>query len=256
MQSNLCYSRSVHLGKGFSKKENHPVGVVFLFVTAHRLCCLHSRASQGRGSVRGEPLTGSPTRVQSPARRRPLLRSKSGAPKKKDTHVSVFLFWSGRRGSTRSRHPANGRAIRRNPAFTSGFNALRAGRGSEFNLPATFQKEKPPRWGGFLFGAGDEARTRYLDLGKVALYQMSYARKRKTHYTANWIPCQPCLSFSRKISARPFRGGKNRLNASRSPPRRHWRRWDRSSSPSRCRRWRSAPAARSAAPGTPARQRH
>ena len=26
------------------------------------------------------------------------------------------------------------------------------------------------------FGAGDEARTRYLDLGKVALYQMSYAR--------------------------------------------------------------------------------
>ena len=29
----------------------------------------------------------------------------------------------------------------------------------------------------FLSGAGDEARTRYLDLGKVALYQMSYARR-------------------------------------------------------------------------------
>ena len=28
-----------------------------------------------------------------------------------------------------------------------------------------------------VFGAGDEARTRYLDLGKVAFYQMSYARK-------------------------------------------------------------------------------
>ncbi len=28
-----------------------------------------------------------------------------------------------------------------------------------------------------LFGAGDEARTRYLHLGKVALYQMSYARE-------------------------------------------------------------------------------
>ena len=26
-------------------------------------------------------------------------------------------------------------------------------------------------------GAGDEARTRYLHLGKVALYQMSYARR-------------------------------------------------------------------------------
>ena len=29
----------------------------------------------------------------------------------------------------------------------------------------------------FLFGAGNEARTRYLHLGKVALYQMSYARR-------------------------------------------------------------------------------
>ena len=28
-----------------------------------------------------------------------------------------------------------------------------------------------------MYGAGDEARTRYLHLGKVALYQMSYARK-------------------------------------------------------------------------------
>ena len=35
-----------------------------------------------------------------------------------------------------------------------------------------------------VFGAGDEARTRYLDLGKVALYQMSYARKRKIDYIA------------------------------------------------------------------------
>ena len=26
------------------------------------------------------------------------------------------------------------------------------------------------------YGAGDEARTRYLHLGKVALYRMSYAR--------------------------------------------------------------------------------
>ena len=37
------------------------------------------------------------------------------------------------------------------------------------------KKEPPSGW--FFFGAGDEARTRYLDLGKVALYQMSYARK-------------------------------------------------------------------------------
>jgi hypothetical protein len=28
------------------------------------------------------------------------------------------------------------------------------------------------------FGAGDESRTRDLNLGKVALYQLSYSRKR------------------------------------------------------------------------------
>ena len=31
----------------------------------------------------------------------------------------------------------------------------------------------------FCFGAGDEARTRYLHLGKVALYQMSYTCERQ-----------------------------------------------------------------------------
>ena len=36
----------------------------------------------------------------------------------------------------------------------------------------------------FLSGAGDEARTRYLDLGKVALYQMSYARRRHRYCSA------------------------------------------------------------------------
>ena len=31
-------------------------------------------------------------------------------------------------------------------------------------------------------GASDEARTRYLHLGKVALYQMSYTRNNKRNY--------------------------------------------------------------------------
>ena len=93
------------------KEKRHPFGCLFSFVTAHMFCCLHSRPPQGRGSVRGEPLTGSPTRVQSPARRRPLLRSKSAAPKKKDTHMGVFLFWSGRRGSNSLPRPWQGRAL-------------------------------------------------------------------------------------------------------------------------------------------------
>ena len=37
--------------------------------------------------------------------------------------------------------------------------------------------EKPIAYAiGFFYGAGDEARTRYLHLGKVALYRMSYTR--------------------------------------------------------------------------------
>ena len=41
---------------------------------------------------------------------------------------------------------------------------------------ASLNKKRPAAAGRFLFGAGDEARTRYLHLGKVALYQMSYTR--------------------------------------------------------------------------------
>ncbi len=33
------------------------------------------------------------------------------------------------------------------------------------------------------YGAGDEARTRYLHLGKVALYRMSYTRRNKRYYS-------------------------------------------------------------------------
>ena len=64
-----------------------------------------------KGECEGETFAGFPTRVQSSARRRPLLRSKSAAPKKKDTHVGVFLFWSGRRGSNSLPRPWQGRAL-------------------------------------------------------------------------------------------------------------------------------------------------
>ena len=47
------------------------------------------------------------------------------------------------------------------------------------------------------FGAGDEARTRYLHLGKVALYRMSYTRI-----------CGPTI-------AGPGASGRNRTNDTR-----------------------------------------
>ena len=51
------------------------------------------------------------------------------------------------------------------------------------------------------FGAGDEARTRYLHLGKVALYRMSYARKlgasgrNRTNDTRIFSPLLYLLSY-------------------------------------------------------------
>ena len=78
------------------------------FVVVHRFCCPNSRISQGRGSVRGEPLTGSPARVQSPARRRPILHSKIAAPKKK-RHTNVCLFFF---GASSGIYPARGYKLR------------------------------------------------------------------------------------------------------------------------------------------------
>ena len=44
------------------------------------------------------------------------------------------------------------------------------------SLSAFPAKKKRPAKRLVFFGAGDEARTRYLHLGKVALYRMSYTR--------------------------------------------------------------------------------
>ena len=45
----------------------------------------------------------------------------------------------------------------------------------------------------FSFGAEDEARTRYLHLGKVALYQMSYTRNDRNYYTHRTRSCQALI---------------------------------------------------------------
>ncbi len=44
----------------------------------------------------------------------------------------------------------------------------------DLNFTQLFEKSKQDR----AFGAGDESRTRDLNLGKVALYQLSYSRMR------------------------------------------------------------------------------
>ena len=90
----------------------------------------------------------------------------------------VFLFGAGDEARTRFPASREWHNHSQEPCLTSEFDALRAGRGSEFKPARGIPKTKPHPFGwGFVFGAGDEARTRYLDLGKVALYQMSYARR-------------------------------------------------------------------------------
>ena len=69
----------------------------------------------------------------------------------------------------RCRSPAR---TRRPKTAPGGFLSLRDA--SFSNLALT--KKSVPCWGTDFFGAGNEIRTRYLHLGKVALCQMSYAR--------------------------------------------------------------------------------
>ena len=192
--------------------------MVFLFVVTHRFCCLHSRPPQGRGSVRGEPLTGSPTRVQSPARRRPLLRSKSAAPKKKDTHVGVFLFCDRPQvllfalPHTARKGECEGETFAGFPTRVQSSARRRSLLRSKSAAP---KKKRHTFVCLFFFGAGDEARTRYLDLGKVALYQMSYARKRKVDCSRKHVACQPCIfAFCKK---RFRRGTGYRMRISTTP---------------------------------------
>lgn len=83
----LCISR-VHR----QKEKDFKFFLEVLFVIAHRFCCPCALPYIARkGMYARETLVGFPLHVKSPARRRPLLRSKSAAPKRK-TPVGVSFF--------------------------------------------------------------------------------------------------------------------------------------------------------------------
>ena len=144
--------------------------MVFLSVTAHRFCCLHSRPPQGRGSVRAAP-----------------RRARFGAQPTRSGGT-----WRG--DGTFDGFP-HSRSITRPQATDFAQQNRRS------------KKIRPPFGWSYFFGAGDEARTRYLDLGKVALYQMSYARKRKIDYTSHRSVCQPRFPNFRKNLMPALAGG-------------------------------------------------
>ena len=93
--------------------------------------------------------------------------------RKSTTTFVVMLYGAGDEARSRHYRAATRTAGDKRP--TGAFS--RFARALFDPLPASFPKNKGmtcvmP----LFFGAGDEARTRYLHLGKVALYQMSYAR--------------------------------------------------------------------------------
>ena len=57
-----------------------------------------------------------------------------------------------------------------------------------------------------LCGADDEARTRYLNLGKVALYQMSYIRKIDGNGASGWSRTTDTGIFSPLLYRLSYKG--------------------------------------------------
>ncbi len=93
-------------------------------------------------------------------------------------------FWSGKRGSNSRPQPWQGCALPTELFPRCKFFKLDSGAGNEartrdLNLgKVALYQLSYSRSADFsnLFGAGNEARTRDLNLGKVALYQLSYSR--------------------------------------------------------------------------------
>ena len=86
------------------------------------------------------------------------------------------------------------------------------------NLQRTEKAKNPLAFASGLTGAADEARTRYLHLGKVALYQMSYSRIFNLQVAFLFYPCRGHVALTRfddsKVSCLPLRryhSGRNRL---------------------------------------------
>ena len=80
---------------------------------------------------------------------------------------------------------------------------------SDSIIRASSPAKKAQPFGWTFYGAGDEARTRYLHLGKVALYRMSYTRI--------GIGCRPSElnSFDSDVCKRNGASGRNRTNDTR-----------------------------------------
>ena len=126
-------------------------------VIVHRFCCLHSRTSQGRGSVRGKPLRVSPLAFNHPPAGDRFCAAKSPLQKRKTPSWVSFFFGAGDEARTRFPASREWHSHSQEPCLTSEFDALRAGRGSEFKPARDIPKRNTTQRVVLFFGATDFA---------------------------------------------------------------------------------------------------
>ena len=231
------------------KKKNHSEGVVFLFVAAHRFCCLHSRIPQGRGSVRGKPLRVSPLAFNHPPAGDRFCAAKSPLQKRKTPTWVSFFFGAGDEARTRFPASREWHSHSQEPCLTSEFDALRAGRGSEFKPARDIPKRNTILSDGVSFWSGRR--------GSNSLPRPWQGRalpdelRPQTQGGLYRIFCGLSTLHFRFARKNQVQGPKALSTPSISPPRRCFQCWDRSSPSSPSCPVRPAPAPRSAAPAVP-----
>ena len=159
-----------------------------------------------KGECEGETFAGFPTRVQSPARRRPILRSKIAAPKKTTTQRVVVFFGAGDEESAEAPPAAEEARRFRGSVLTAGRGSgwepadttvsaeehakkittqmggdLWSGRRGSNSLPRPWQgralpDELRPQMAPLLrhLGASGRSRTNDTRIFSPLLYQLSY----------------------------------------------------------------------------------
>ena len=122
-------------------------------------------ATRCRHPTNGRAIRRSPAGPLDLTRSAPVEAASSSLPatfQKENTILTDGVsFWSGRRGSTRYRHPTNGRAIRRSPAGPLDLTRSAPVEAASSSLPATFQKENTILTDGVSFWSGRRGSTRY-----------------------------------------------------------------------------------------------
>ena len=160
------------------------------------------------------PSGRSPTII--PSRERPQCVALNGKWESAISHFPIF-FWSGRRVSNSRPIPWQGIALPTEllpqKLETSGgaiqsrtgldgfaIHCITALLSRRVHLAMASHKQKKPRGFSWKTGAGNESRTRDLNLGKVALYQLSYSRKSECALYSLRATCQRFAPILKRYS--------------------------------------------------------